>query len=368
MRRHLPLICLLAACASGPAAAGPQPGRPYTRNVAIVVYDGVEVLDFSGPSEVFATAGHHGARGGEPAFRLFTVAPTAAAITSQGFLKVVPDYTFDNTPRVDVLVIPGGQSGTLTKDAHVVSRVRTLAEQSELTLTVCSGAFVLARTGLLDGHDATTFYAAVEALQNEAPKVRVQPGRRFIDSGHFVTTAGVSAGIDGSLHVVARLLGRRVADQAARNMEYRWAPEPYLTADYRFLNPSLDDRGRLLQQADLDREERRFADAERTYRLAVGQDPKAADVWSNLGSVYMATKDYTRAADAFRHAATGEAQGTALYNLACAYAQGRDTARALDALAQAMRAGMKDRGYMARDPDLASLRGDPRFQQLVASK
>src|SRR5262249_28073960 len=154
----------ICCSASGEKAQPPQAGHPYTRNVAIVVYDGVEVLDFSGPSEVFADAGYHGARGAEKAFKLFTVGPSSAPITSQGFLKVVPDYNFDNAPHIDVLVIPGGSSGVLSNDARIVSRVRTIAEQAELTLTVCSGAFVLAKTGLLDGHDATTFYAAVEHL------------------------------------------------------------------------------------------------------------------------------------------------------------------------------------------------------------
>lgn len=363
----VPSLCCSAPSPQLPAQL--QPARPYTRNVAIVVYDGVEVLDFSGPAEVFADAAHHGSQGGEPAFRLFTVAPTSAPITSQGFLKVHPDYTIDNSPRIDILVIPGGSSGTLSSDPRIVARMRTLSEQAELTLTVCSGAFVLARTGLLDGRDATTFYAAVDALQKAAPQVRVQPGRRFIDSGRYVTTAGVSAGIDGSLHVVARLLGQRVAEQTARNMEYRWTPEPYLTAGYHFLNPSATERGRLFQQAELELEERRFAAAEQLYKQVLEQAPQDADAWFGLGGLYMATRDYTHAAQAYQKAAGSEPRRrAALYNLACAHAQKRDRAAALDALTQAVSAGMEDRGHIAHDPDLESLHGDPRFQQLIAGQ
>lgn len=364
-------LCCSASGGSTQAQAPDRLLRPYTRNVAIVVYDGVEVLDFSGPSEVFADAAHHGARGTDHAFRLFTVAPTRAPITSQGFLKVVPDYTFENTPKIDILVIPGGDSGTLTRDPRIVAAVRGIAEQAELTLTVCSGAFVLARTGLLDGHEATTYYAAVEGLQGAAPKVRVQPGRRFIDSGRYVTTAGVSAGIDGALHVVARLLGRRVADQTARNMEYRWTPEPYLTAGYRFLNPSVDERGRLLQQADLDLEEQRLAQAERAFRQLLQGDKKDSDAWLGLGRLFLMSGDYPRAIEAYQHVAdtvteSGPRRQLALYNLACAYALKQDRPAALDALTRAVSAGMKDRSHLLHDPDLASLHGEPRFQQLLA--
>lgn len=106
----------------------------------------------------------------------------------------------------------------------------------ELVFTVCTGAFVLAKTGLPNGREVTTWYGALKALEDNHAELNVVHGKRFVDSGPFVTTAGVSAGIDGALHVVARLLGRSVADGTAQYMEYRWTPEPYLTTGYHQLN------------------------------------------------------------------------------------------------------------------------------------
>jgi transcriptional regulator GlxA family with amidase domain len=116
------------------------------------------------------------------------------------------------------------------------------ASQAEIAVSVCTGAFILAKAGLLDGKEATTWYGMLDKLEKDFPKVRVRRGNRFVDNGKIVTTAGVSAGIDGSLHVVARLLGSQVAGQTAQYMEYRWTPEAYLSNSYTYLNPSLDSR------------------------------------------------------------------------------------------------------------------------------
>src|SRR5436305_11754024 len=104
---------------------------------------------------------------------------------------------------------------------------------------------------MLDGHDVTTFHGAIEPLRKNYPNARVQDGRRFVDNGHIVTTAGISAGIDGSLNVVARLLGRRVADEVATYMEYHWTPEAYLATKYAYLNPSTNEAGRQIQNGDV---------------------------------------------------------------------------------------------------------------------
>ena len=186
------------------------------KNVAIFVHDGVELLDFAGPGEVFAAAGSG------RAFRVFTVAADAGPITSQGFLKVTPNYTFANCPKPDVIVLPGGATGQALKDARLVKWVKKASAGAEVTLSVCTGAFILADAGLLDGKEATTHWGSIEALKKRAPKTKVHADRRFVDNGKVVTAAGVSAGIDASLHVVERLLGKDAAKATARYMEYQW--------------------------------------------------------------------------------------------------------------------------------------------------
>lgn len=212
-------------------AAAAIAAAPHTRNVAIVVHDGVEVLDFAGPSEVFAAAANIGAEGGAPAFRVYTVGVTKDPIKSQGFVTVVPEYSIDDAPKPDIVVIPGGGSQVLTGNPKFM-KWATEGARDRLTLTVCTGAFVPAKAGLLDGLTVTTWYGAIDRLRQAAPKANVTDGRRFVDNGFVITTAGVSAGIDGALHLVARLLGRDVADATAQYMEYRWTPEPYLIKTY----------------------------------------------------------------------------------------------------------------------------------------
>jgi transcriptional regulator GlxA family with amidase domain len=228
------IVFFLVGAAQTALAAGqsPAPSKTTTRNVAIVVYEGVELLDFAGPGEVFSAAAGFGAVGDQPAFRVYTVATSKSPITSQGFLKVVPDFSIDDAPRPDLIVLPGGNSGTLTNDARFMAWAVKAFATAEVSMSVCTGAFVLGKAGLLDGKTVTTWFGATERLRKAVPGTSVQEGRRFIDQGRIVTTAGVSAGVDGALHVVARLLGRDVADKTARYMEYRWTPEPYLVETY----------------------------------------------------------------------------------------------------------------------------------------
>jgi transcriptional regulator GlxA family with amidase domain len=203
------------------------------RNVAIVIWDGAEVLDWAGPAEVFESASRFGQKGSRPAFKVYTVSKTTDAITSQRFISVNPQYSIENAPAPNIIVLPGGGTDSVTEDPAFQAWAGKAAVEAEVALSVCTGAFVLGRAGLLDDRDVTTWYGAMDRLIKSFPKARVHPGRRFIDSGDVITTAGVSAGIDGSLHLVARLLGREVADRTAQYMEYRWTPEPYLAQEYR---------------------------------------------------------------------------------------------------------------------------------------
>jgi len=227
--------------------------KSYTRNVAIVVYENAEPLDWTGPFEVYNDAAHFASIDDKDAFNVYIVSKTTEPVNAQG-LKVVPNYSIANAPKPDIVVFPGGPAAKIYDDPEFYAWAKKASEEAEIAQSVCTGAFVLAKAGLLDGLEVTTFHGAIDGLRKGYPKAKVQDGRRFVDNGHVVTTAGISAGIDGSLNVVARLLGRRVADQVATYMEYHWTPEAYLALKYSYLNPSTDDHGRLLQTAEIQRE------------------------------------------------------------------------------------------------------------------
>jgi putative intracellular protease/amidase len=360
-----------AAVPATPATAGSKPARPYTRNVAIVLYEGVELLDFAGPGEVFQAAGGFAAYRDQPGFKVYTVATTAKPITSQRFVQVVPNYPIAEAPRPDIIVIPGGNSSNLLQDATFMAWATQATHDAELTLTVCSGAFVPAKMGLLDGATATTWYGAIESLRTAAPKTTVQSGRRFVDNGAIITTAGVSAGIDGALHTVARLAGRAVADRTARYMEYHWTPEPYLAQDYAYLNPSLDAVGRAAQQAELLAEEKDFAGAAQAFRDLTAKSPDDGYLWGRLAYVLHVGGQLEPAIDANQRAlrATGPASVRvgALYDLACIYSVRGRTDDALRSLEEAIAAGFDNRRSLLIDPELEAVRSDERFKKLVAS-
>jgi putative intracellular protease/amidase len=216
-----PLLALLACQASSAQevrAAGAA-ATTQTRSVAILVYEGVELLDFAGPGEVFSAA--HGPSG--RAFKVFTVAKTKAPVRSQGFVTITPEFSIADCPAPDIVVIPGGN--VPAEDRELQEWVQSCADTNELVMSVCNGAFLSAEAGLLDGLEVTTHHGSLQALSANFPKTKVFTNRRFVDSGHIMTCAGVSAGIDGALHVVERLLGAQAAKDTARYMEYDWRPE-----------------------------------------------------------------------------------------------------------------------------------------------
>jgi len=190
------------------------------RRVCIVIFDEVEVLDFCGPFEVFSVTG--GRKGLLP-FEVCTASEDGERITARGGLSVNPAYSFENCPRPDILLMPGGM-GTRREmnNPGMLDWLRRNAKGAELVLSVCSGALVLAGAGLLDGLSATTHHCALDELRAITPEIAVDGEKRFIDNGRVIVSAGISAGIDMSLHVVARLLGKEQALETARYMEYEW--------------------------------------------------------------------------------------------------------------------------------------------------
>ena len=200
-----------------------------TLSIAIYVYPQVEVLDFAGPFEVFTTASRvHGRRhpGQEPPFRVFTVAGSAEPLQARAGLRVLPDHGFANCPAADVLLVPGGVVDQALADAQAIDWVRRTAAQAQLTASVCTGAFLLAKAGLLQHRRATTHWEDTDDLRNGFPEVQVQEGVRWVDEGAIVTSAGIAAGIDMSLHLVARLAGEPLAVATARQMDVPYADGP----------------------------------------------------------------------------------------------------------------------------------------------
>jgi len=189
------------------------------RNVAIFAHEGVELLDFAGPGEVFVAAGRNGE------FNVYTVAASPEPIVSQGFVTIKPQYTIANCPPPDIVILPGGRTDVPLNNAEVIEWIKKSSRSAEVVMSVCTGAFLLAKAGLLDGAEATTHWGSIESLKQNAPRTTVRENCRFVDNGKVVTAAGVSAGIDASLHVVDRLLGREAASRTARYMEYKWEPE-----------------------------------------------------------------------------------------------------------------------------------------------
>lgn len=195
------------------------------QNVAILLFDDVEVLDFAGPFEVFAVTDELRGYG---TFNVFTVAAEKRPIRARNGLSVNPDHDFSEvllpatglTPHV--LIVPGGfGTRALLKHIYTLDWIRTTATSAEIVMSVCTGALVLAKAGLLDGLRATTHHENFPELRQLAPHTEVVETSRFVDNGKVLTAAGISAGIDCSLHVVTRLLGADAATTTARYMEYR---------------------------------------------------------------------------------------------------------------------------------------------------
>lgn len=218
----LPFVVLPFALA-GALAAQQQPAKAAAdepKLVAVVVHQNVEMLDFAGPVEVFAAARRED---GKPAFRVKLVGPGKEAVRPTGLTAwITPDYAIADCPQPAVLVIPGGATNVLTRDRAFLDRVQELAPKCEVVLSVCTGAFVLADLGLLDGKQATTHHSALDALRKRYPKVEVVENRKFVDTGLCVTAAGVSSGIEGALHVVGRMCSPETAAKVAKYMEYAW--------------------------------------------------------------------------------------------------------------------------------------------------
>jgi transcriptional regulator GlxA family with amidase domain len=184
-------------------------------NICFYLQNGVEILDFAGPMEVFSYAGFH----------VFTVSKTKGPIVTQGILSITPDYSIDDAPPAEILAFFGGNSHEAANDPAVIAWIKSRKSSTKYFFSVCTGAFIIGRAGILDSLTATTFHSSIEDLRGEFPSTKVLSDVRFVDNGTVITTAGISAGIDGALHLVAKLKGDLAAKEVARHMEYdKWVP------------------------------------------------------------------------------------------------------------------------------------------------
>jgi transcriptional regulator GlxA family with amidase domain len=201
------------------------------KQVGIVLYEDVEVLDFSGPFEVFSVTRLNEEKRREELspFQAFLVAESTSPVVATGGMKVVPDYDLESCPKLDILLVPGGWGfRPQMNNERLLKWVADRSREVETLTSVCTGALLLAKAGLLDGKRATTHWRWLDSMQEMFPKTTVEKRLHFVEEGAFFSSAGISAGIDMTLRLVARYYGEAVARATARHMEY-----PYPDTDER---------------------------------------------------------------------------------------------------------------------------------------
>lgn len=187
-------------------------------NIGIYIYDNAEVLDFSGPFEVFSTA----KRLGNNDWNVFFVSENDSIVKARGNFLVQSHFTVKDHPVIDVLVVVGGIHTEEVKKTHIIRWMSKTSESANLVASVCTGAFLLAEAGLLNGLSVTTHWEDIPDLKGDYPALTVLENQRWIHEGKYVTSAGISAGIDMSLYLVSQLASAELAERTARQMEYRW--------------------------------------------------------------------------------------------------------------------------------------------------
>jgi transcriptional regulator GlxA family with amidase domain len=202
-----------------------------TLRVLILAFDGVEALDFAGPFEVFTTASRVAQRMQPGSAAMFDVASVAQAgqgqpVQARAGLQLLANHTLANSPQADVLVVPGGVVDAALASPDTLRWIAAQAAKAEVTASVCTGAFLLAASGVVTEDAVTTHWEDIADLRAQFPALDVRDDVRWVDNGRIVSSAGISAGIDMSLHLVARLAGPELAERTARQMDYAWTRDP----------------------------------------------------------------------------------------------------------------------------------------------
>ena len=199
-------------------------------NVGIFIFDEVEVLDFAGPFEVFSRTrllkGAESRRSDDSApFNPFTVSIDTKPLTATGGLKIIADYTFNNFPKIDILIVPGGYgTRTLLNNESLLKWIKAVSSKANITASVCTGSLLLAKAGLLEGKRATTHWGAIEALKSISKDIHVIRDRRVVND-EIITSAGVSSGIDMAFMIVENFYGEEVSSDTAKYIEFHRSKE-----------------------------------------------------------------------------------------------------------------------------------------------
>ena len=216
---------LLALCATSTCAQTTKTAAPIAaktpRNVAVLIYDGVEPLDMGGPIDVFNKAGEIT----EGGYNVYTVGLTHDLVHSQNeTFDIKPKFSLDDAPKPDIIIVPGAATErvvTIGHDPRVATWLRRNASPTQTVMSVCTGAFIVGEAGLFDGKDATTHWLLLPQFATQFPLARAYGGVRYIGDGNISSAAGVSSGIDGALHLVEQFSGKKTADSVARVLQYR---------------------------------------------------------------------------------------------------------------------------------------------------
>ena len=187
--------------------------------VGILIFDEVEVLDFAGPFEVFSiTTDNNEAK----LFNVSIIAENNRIINARNGLKVLPDYSLQDAKEIDVLIIPGGFGAETVefKNKVLLEWIIETNQKTIITASVCTGAIILAETKLLDNRKATTHWMDTDRLKNDYPAIQVVTNTKYVEDGKFITSGGISAGINMSLYIVGKLFGKETAVDTAKRMEY----------------------------------------------------------------------------------------------------------------------------------------------------
>ena len=185
------------------------------QRVAVLLFEGVQIIDYAAPWEVFGQAG----------FEIFSVSKTGQPLKTSMGMAVTPAHSFETAPVPTILLVPGGDVRSIVEDKAAVDWVRATAGKAKHVLSVCNGAFILAEAGLLENQKATTYYPLMDMLESAAPGIHVVRDARCVDNGKVITSAGLSSGMDSSIHLVSKILGLATAQRLALNLEYDWKPE-----------------------------------------------------------------------------------------------------------------------------------------------